>query len=56
METLGQLTGGVAHDFNNLLQIVSGNLEILQRNLPEGERRLRARRRMPPGAPSAPRC
>jgi PAS domain S-box-containing protein len=41
METLGQLTGGVAHDFNNLLQIVTGNLEILQRNLPEGEGRLR---------------
>jgi PAS domain S-box-containing protein len=41
METLGQLTGGVAHDFNNLLQIVTGNLEIIQRNLPEEESRLR---------------
>jgi CheY-like chemotaxis protein len=41
METLGQLTGGVAHDFNNLLQIVTGNLELLQRSLPEGETRLR---------------
>jgi PAS domain S-box-containing protein len=41
METLGQLTGGVAHDFNNLLQIVTGNLEILQRNLPEDQPRLR---------------
>jgi PAS domain S-box-containing protein len=41
METLGQLTGGVAHDFNNLLQIVSGNLEILQRNLPDDSPRLR---------------
>jgi PAS domain S-box-containing protein len=41
METLGQLTGGVAHDFNNLLQIVTGNLELLQRSLPEGEGRLR---------------
>jgi PAS domain S-box-containing protein len=41
METLGQLTGGVAHDFNNLLQIVTGNLEILQRNLPEDLVRLR---------------
>ena len=41
METLGQLTGGVAHDFNNLLQIVTGNLEILQRNLPRDQARLR---------------
>lgn len=41
METLGHLTGGVAHDFNNLLQIVSGNLEILQRNLPPDSPRLR---------------
>jgi PAS domain S-box-containing protein len=41
METLGQLTGGVAHDFNNLLQIVSGNLDLLQRALPPGEARLR---------------
>jgi PAS domain S-box-containing protein len=40
METVGQLTGGVAHDFNNLLQIVTGNLDILQRNLPAGEPRL----------------
>ena len=41
METLGQLTGGVAHDFNNLLQIVTGNLELLQRGLPEDQARLR---------------
>ncbi len=40
METVGQLTGGVAHDFNNLLQIVTGNLDILQRNLPKDEPRL----------------
>ncbi|MGE7005404.1 ATP-binding protein [Sphingomonas sp. NPDC049708] len=40
METVGQLTGGVAHDFNNLLQIVTGNLDILQRNLPPDQPRL----------------
>ncbi|KQN10003.1 histidine kinase [Sphingobium sp. Leaf26] len=40
METLGQLTGGVAHDFNNLLQIVTGNLELLQRALPADAGRL----------------
>jgi hypothetical protein len=33
METIGQLTGGIAHDFNNLLQIVTGNLETLQRKM-----------------------
>jgi len=42
METLGQLTGGVAHDFNNLLQIVTGNLELLQRGLKEEDRLRRA--------------
>ena len=43
MEAVGQLTGGVAHDFNNILQIIIGNLDTLQRNLPhDAGRQLRA--------------
>jgi PAS domain S-box-containing protein len=40
MEAVGQLTGGIAHDFNNLLTIIVGNIELLQRRLPEGSDRL----------------
>jgi signal transduction histidine kinase/FixJ family two-component response regulator len=36
MEAIGHLTGGVAHDFNNLLQVVSGNLDLLVRELGPG--------------------
>jgi signal transduction histidine kinase len=35
LESMGQLTGGIAHDFNNLLLVISGNLEILSRRLPD---------------------
>ncbi|MCG5241250.1 response regulator [Azospirillum doebereinerae] len=38
MESIGQLTGGVAHDFNNLLQVVSGNLQLLMRDVAGNER------------------
>ncbi|WP_289851939.1 response regulator [Rhizobium sp. SSA_523] len=43
MEAIGNLAGGIAHDFNNLLQVISGNLQLLARDLagnPVAERRL----------------
>jgi PAS domain S-box-containing protein len=40
MEAVGQLSGGIAHDFNNLLQVIVGNLESLQRHLPQDSGRL----------------
>lgn len=38
METIGKLTGGIAHDFNNLLQVVSGNLQLLMKDVAGNER------------------
>jgi len=31
LEAVGQLTGGIAHDFNNLLMVISGGLDVLDR-------------------------
>lgn len=31
MEAIGRLTGGIAHDFNNVLMVISGGLEMIER-------------------------
>ena len=33
MEAIGNLAGGIAHDFNNLLQVITGNLQLLNRDV-----------------------
>lgn len=35
LDALGQLTGGIAHDFNNLLTVISGNLQLLEADMPD---------------------
>ncbi len=46
LEAVGQLTSGVAHDFNNLLTVISGNIEFLERAIPDerSQRRLQMMR------------
>lgn len=36
MEAVGVMAGGIAHNFNNSLAIILGNVEAMQRKLPEG--------------------
>jgi signal transduction histidine kinase len=38
LESLGQLTGGVAHDFNNLLAVLSGGVQLLERQIDPAQR------------------
>ncbi|HEX2653798.1 MAG TPA: response regulator [Xanthobacteraceae bacterium] len=40
IEAVGQLTGGIAHDFNNLLTVISGNLQMAIRQIPDGKPRM----------------
>ncbi|WP_426611168.1 PAS domain S-box protein [Bradyrhizobium sp. McL0616] len=45
LEAIGQLTGGIAHDFNNLLQVISGNLQLLGKDIagnPRAETRVQS--------------
>jgi len=37
MDVVGQMAGGIAHDFNNLLNVIIGNLELLEIEIPKTE-------------------
>ncbi len=41
MEAVGRLAGGVAHDFSNVLAVVLGYSDLLMRDLPAGDARMR---------------
>lgn len=40
LEAIGRLTGGIAHDFNNLLMVASSGVELLERTVDPGKRKL----------------
>ena len=56
LEAVGQLTGGVAHDFNNLLTVIMGNLDHLERILPNDQTMNRTIGAAPRGAPRERPC
>jgi signal transduction histidine kinase/ActR/RegA family two-component response regulator len=41
MEAVGRLAGGIAHDFSNLLAVILGYSDLLVRDLPSGNPRVR---------------
>jgi two-component system, cell cycle sensor histidine kinase and response regulator CckA len=41
MEAVGRLAGGVAHDFSNVLAVILGYSDLLMRDLPAGDPRIR---------------
>jgi PAS domain S-box-containing protein len=41
MEAVGRLAGGIAHDFSNLLAVILGWSDMLSRDLPPGDLRLK---------------
>ncbi len=43
MNAVGQLASGIAHDFNNILNIILGNLELLEDDIPDKDKIIKRR-------------